>query len=40
MPGHSSIITSQKYYLHSSDANEKRAVEELERMFAGEGGQE
>ncbi len=31
--GHSSIVTSQKYYLRSSDANEKRAVEELERMY-------
>lgn len=33
--GHSSIITSQKYYLHNSDANEKKAVEELERMSVG-----
>jgi site-specific recombinase XerD len=30
--GHSSIVTTQKYYLHSSDANEKKAVEELEKM--------
>jgi integrase len=30
--GHSSIVTSQKYYLHSSDANEKKAVEALEGL--------
>ena len=33
--GHSSIVTSQKYYLHSSDENEKKAVEELEKMSVG-----
>ena len=30
--GHSSIATTQKYYLHSSDANEKKAVEALEGL--------
>jgi hypothetical protein len=30
--GHSSIVTSQKYYLRSSDANEKKAVEALEGL--------
>ena len=34
--GHSSISTTQKYYLHSSDANEQRAVEALEKMCVGE----
>jgi integrase len=33
--GHSSIVTTQKYYLHSSDENEKKAVEELEKMSVG-----
>ena len=35
--GHSSIITSQKYYLRSSDANEKKAVEALEGLVVKEG---
>lgn len=30
--GHSSIATTQKYYLRSSDANEKKAVDVLERI--------
>jgi integrase len=34
--GHSSIVTSQKYYLHSSDANEKKAVEEMEKLGVGD----
>jgi integrase len=38
--GHSSIVTSQKYYLHSSDANEKKAVEALEKISVGESSQE
>jgi len=33
--GHSSIVTTQKYYLRSSDENEKKAVEELEKMSVG-----
>jgi integrase len=32
--GHSSIVTSQKYYLRSSDANEKKAVEALEKIYS------
>lgn len=35
--GHSSISTTQKYYLHSSDANEQRAVEALEKLVVGQG---
>lgn len=34
--GHSSIATTQKYYLRSSDENEKKAVEELEKISAGQ----
>jgi integrase len=30
--GHSSMVTTQKYYLHSSDENEKKAVEALEKL--------
>jgi len=31
--GHSSIVTTQKYYLKSTDANKKKAVEGLERLM-------
>ena len=31
--GHSSIITTQKYYLKSTDANKKQAVEGLDRLM-------
>ena len=31
--GHSSIITTQKYYLKSTDENRKKAVEGLEKMM-------
>ena len=34
--GHSSIQTTMEFYLRSSDANEKRACEELERMMGEE----
>jgi len=37
--GHSSIVTTQKYYLHSSDANEQKAVQELEKISAGQSSQ-
>jgi integrase len=33
--GHSNIATCQKYYLKSSDANEERAVKELEKICVG-----
>ena len=36
--GHGSIQTTMEYYLQSSDANEKAAVEKLDRMMVGEGG--
>jgi len=29
----SSIVTSQKYYLQSTDANKKRAVDGLDRLM-------
>jgi len=31
--GHSSIITTQKYYLQSTDANKKKAVDGLDRLM-------
>ena len=31
--GHGSIVTTQKYYLKSTDANKKRVVEGLDRMM-------
>ena len=31
--GHSSIQTTMEFYLRSSDANEKKVCEELERMM-------
>ena len=35
--GHSSINTTMEFYLQSSDANEKKAVFELERIMGGVG---
>ena len=34
--GHSSLSTTQKYYLHSSDANERKAIEALELLVVRE----
>ena len=31
--GHSSIVTTQKYYLQSTDANKQKAVEGLDRIM-------
>jgi hypothetical protein len=33
--GHGSTITTQKYYLKSTDANKKKAVDGLEKMMGG-----
>ena len=35
MMGHSSIQTTMEYYLQSSDANEKKAVEQLDGIMMG-----